>query len=169
MIIHIWCDCEKSLKLINGMCLLFLVSFPRRLKALDTKRKSEHLALLLYVFTFGVCDINAHNIAIMRCSYEWICAPPAGQRRTCSSISLIALIFLVILQLEMEKLTRVSTISGRTMFCHLDAPANAISVCRDATQVKTQAKGANLIFLLKSIFFCYGSQCKNILCVFYII
>lgn len=36
----------------------------------------------------------------------------------------------------MEKMTKVSTISGRTMFCHLDAPANAISVCRDATQVK---------------------------------
>lgn len=149
------------------MCLLFLVSFPRRLKALDTKRKSEHLALLLYVFTFGVCDINAHNIGIMRCSYEWICAPPAGQRRTCSSISLIALIFLVILQLEMEKLTRVSTISGRTMFCHLDAPANAISVCRDATQVKIreklypQHKPKCPIRYFYSNLFCDGSHNQN--------
>ncbi|XP_014345019.1 GATOR2 complex protein WDR24 [Latimeria chalumnae] len=41
----------------------------------------------------------------------------------------------------MEKMARVTTalggsnITGRTMFCHLDAPANAISVCRDAAQV----------------------------------
>ncbi|XP_007903057.1 GATOR complex protein WDR24 isoform X2 [Callorhinchus milii] len=41
----------------------------------------------------------------------------------------------------MEKMSRVTTalsgvtITGRTMFCHLDAPANAISVCRDAAQV----------------------------------
>lgn len=43
---------------------------------------------------------------------------------------------------KMEKMSRVTTalsssntITGKTMFCHLDAPANAISVCRDATQV----------------------------------
>src|SRR4029434_10696326 len=41
----------------------------------------------------------------------------------------------------MEKMTRVNTVlgsasvGGKTMFCHLDAPANAISVCRDAAQV----------------------------------
>lgn len=41
----------------------------------------------------------------------------------------------------MEKMSRSgaalggAALSGRTMFCHLDAPANAISVCRDAAQV----------------------------------
>ncbi|NWQ63674.1 WDR24 protein, partial [Neopipo cinnamomea] len=41
-----------------------------------------------------------------------------------------------------------NTLSGRTMFCHLDAPANAISVCRDATQVVVAGRN---IFKIYSI------------------
>ncbi|XP_048408373.1 GATOR complex protein WDR24 isoform X3 [Stegostoma tigrinum] len=54
----------------------------------------------------------------------------------------------------MEKMARVttvlsgSTITGRTMFCHLDAPANAISVCRDAAQVVVAGRN---IFKIYSI------------------
>ncbi|XP_030625773.1 GATOR2 complex protein WDR24 [Chanos chanos] len=52
----------------------------------------------------------------------------------------------------MEKMTRASSggmISGRTMFCHLDAPANAISVCRDATQVVVAGRNIFKIFALE--------------------
>uniref|UniRef100_A0A671REB3 GATOR2 complex protein WDR24 n=1 Tax=Sinocyclocheilus anshuiensis TaxID=1608454 RepID=A0A671REB3_9TELE len=49
----------------------------------------------------------------------------------------------------MEKMTRVSTISGCTMFCHLDAPANAISVCRDATQVVVAGRNIFKIYGLE--------------------
>lgn len=55
----------------------------------------------------------------------------------------------------MEKMSRVttalgnSTISGRTMFCHLDAPANAISVCRDATQVVVAGRNIFKIYTLE--------------------
>ena len=54
----------------------------------------------------------------------------------------------------MEKMARVSTalggntLTGRTMFCHLDAPANAISVCRDAAQVVVAGRN---IFKIYSI------------------
>ncbi|NXG39736.1 WDR24 protein, partial [Dromaius novaehollandiae] len=41
-----------------------------------------------------------------------------------------------------------NTITGRTMFCHLDAPANAISVCRDAAQVVVAGRN---IFKIYSI------------------
>ncbi|NWU09900.1 WDR24 protein, partial [Cephalopterus ornatus] len=41
-----------------------------------------------------------------------------------------------------------NTLSGRTMFCHLDAPANAISVCRDAAQVVVAGRN---IFKIYSI------------------
>ncbi len=103
----------------------------------------------LWLYDCIAGDINApRNIASMS-----LCWP----ERNCSScfrhISSLSLCLLLCslsfspLQLEMEKMTRVSTISGCTMFCHLDAPANAISVCRDATQVKmrftTQAKVPN--------------------------
>ncbi|XP_056594885.1 GATOR complex protein WDR24 isoform X1 [Triplophysa dalaica] len=49
----------------------------------------------------------------------------------------------------MEKMTKVSTINGRTMFCHLDAPANAISVCRDATQVVVAGRNIFKIYGLE--------------------
>ncbi|CAB1312298.1 unnamed protein product [Coregonus sp. 'balchen'] len=55
----------------------------------------------------------------------------------------------------MEKMSRVTTalgssaISGRTMFCHLDAPANAISVCRDATQVVVAGRNIFKIYGLE--------------------
>lgn len=55
----------------------------------------------------------------------------------------------------MEKMSRVTTalgsntISGRTMFCHLDAPANAISVCRDATQVVVAGRNIFKIYALE--------------------
>lgn len=57
----------------------------------------------------------------------------------------------------MEKMSRVTTalgsssntISGRTMFCHLDAPANAISVCRDATQVVVAGRNIFKIYTLE--------------------
>lgn len=54
----------------------------------------------------------------------------------------------------MEKMARVTTalggnaLTGRTMFCHLDAPANAISVCRDAAQVVVAGRN---IFKIYSI------------------
>ncbi|XP_012515086.1 PREDICTED: WD repeat-containing protein 24 [Propithecus coquereli] len=54
----------------------------------------------------------------------------------------------------MEKMSRVttalggSTLTGRTMHCHLDAPANAISVCRDAAQVVVAGRS---IFKIYSI------------------
>ncbi|NXA37475.1 WDR24 protein, partial [Eudromia elegans] len=41
-----------------------------------------------------------------------------------------------------------NAITGRTMFCHLDAPANAISVCRDAAQVVVAGRN---IFKIYSI------------------
>ncbi|NXL91000.1 WDR24 protein, partial [Alectura lathami] len=41
-----------------------------------------------------------------------------------------------------------NTLTGRTMFCHLDAPANAISVCRDAAQVVVAGRN---IFKIYSI------------------
>ncbi|KAB5586616.1 hypothetical protein PHYPO_G00003730 [Pangasianodon hypophthalmus] len=50
---------------------------------------------------------------------------------------------------EMEKMASVSTISGRTMFCLLDAPANAISVCRDATQVVVAGRNIFKIFAIE--------------------
>lgn len=55
----------------------------------------------------------------------------------------------------MEKMSRVTTalsssaVSGRTMFCHLDAPANAISVCRDATQVVVAGRNIFKIYALE--------------------
>ncbi|XP_012587166.1 PREDICTED: WD repeat-containing protein 24 [Condylura cristata] len=55
----------------------------------------------------------------------------------------------------MEKMARVTTalagtaLTGRTMHCHLDAPANAISVCRDAAQVVVAGR---------SIFKIYGIE-----------
>ncbi|XP_016327401.1 WD repeat-containing protein 24-like [Sinocyclocheilus anshuiensis] len=49
----------------------------------------------------------------------------------------------------MEKMSRVSTIGGRTVFCHLDAPANAISVCRDATQVVVAGRNIFKIYGLE--------------------
>ncbi|KAG8145498.1 hypothetical protein E2320_012023 [Naja naja] len=54
----------------------------------------------------------------------------------------------------MEKMARVTTalggntITGRTMCCHLDAPSNAISVCRDAAQVVVAGRN---IFKIYSI------------------
>lgn len=56
---------------------------------------------------------------------------------------------------NMEKMSRVTTalsssaVSGRTMFCHLDAPANAISVCRDATQVVVAGRNIFKIYALE--------------------
>ncbi|KFW87675.1 WD repeat-containing protein 24, partial [Phalacrocorax carbo] len=41
-----------------------------------------------------------------------------------------------------------NALMGRTMFCHLDAPANAISVCRDAAQVVVAGRN---IFKIYSI------------------
>ncbi|NXG49363.1 WDR24 protein, partial [Psilopogon haemacephalus] len=41
-----------------------------------------------------------------------------------------------------------ASLAGRTMFCHLDAPANAISVCRDAAQVVVAGRN---IFKIYSI------------------
>ncbi|NXQ04665.1 WDR24 protein, partial [Vidua macroura] len=41
-----------------------------------------------------------------------------------------------------------NALTGRTMFCHLDAPANAISVCRDAAQVVVAGRN---IFKIYSI------------------
>ncbi|NWU90806.1 WDR24 protein, partial [Upupa epops] len=41
-----------------------------------------------------------------------------------------------------------NTLAGRTMYCHLDAPANAISVCRDAAQVVVAGRN---IFKIYSI------------------
>ncbi|NWT18289.1 WDR24 protein, partial [Vireo altiloquus] len=41
-----------------------------------------------------------------------------------------------------------NVLTGRTMFCHLDAPANAISVCRDAAQVVVAGRN---IFKIYSI------------------
>ncbi|XP_058254074.1 GATOR complex protein WDR24 isoform X2 [Hemibagrus wyckioides] len=49
----------------------------------------------------------------------------------------------------MEKMASVGTVSGRTMFCLLDAPANAISVCRDATQVVVAGRNIFKIFALE--------------------
>uniref|UniRef100_A0A3B3UYQ3 GATOR2 complex protein WDR24 n=1 Tax=Poecilia latipinna TaxID=48699 RepID=A0A3B3UYQ3_9TELE len=55
----------------------------------------------------------------------------------------------------MEKMSRVTTalgsssITGRTMFCHLDAPANAISVCRDAAQVVVAGRNIFKIYALE--------------------
>ncbi|XP_072228931.1 GATOR2 complex protein WDR24 [Leuresthes tenuis] len=55
----------------------------------------------------------------------------------------------------MEKMSRVTTalssnaISGRTMFCHLDAPANAISVCRDASQVVVAGRNIFKIYTIE--------------------
>ncbi|XP_076154666.1 GATOR2 complex protein WDR24 [Alosa pseudoharengus] len=55
----------------------------------------------------------------------------------------------------MEKMTRVSTalgsaaVGGKTMFCHLDAPANAISVCRDAGQVVVAGRNIFKIYALE--------------------
>ncbi|XP_041134014.1 GATOR complex protein WDR24-like isoform X1 [Polyodon spathula] len=59
------------------------------------------------------------------------------------------------LQQKMEKMARVTTalgsntISGCTMFCHLDAPANAISVCRDAAQVVVAGRNIFKIYALE--------------------
>ncbi|KAK6476233.1 GATOR complex protein WDR24 isoform X2 [Huso huso] len=56
---------------------------------------------------------------------------------------------------KMEKMARVTTalgsntISGCTMFCHLDAPANAISVCRDAAQVVVAGRNIFKIYALE--------------------
>ncbi|XP_028823018.1 GATOR2 complex protein WDR24 isoform X2 [Denticeps clupeoides] len=55
----------------------------------------------------------------------------------------------------MEKMTRVSaglgsaSVAGKTMFCHLDAPANAISVCRDAAQVVVAGRNIFKIYTLE--------------------
>nr|XP_006637123.1 PREDICTED: WD repeat-containing protein 24 [Lepisosteus oculatus]XP_015215489.1 PREDICTED: WD repeat-containing protein 24 [Lepisosteus oculatus]XP_015215490.1 PREDICTED: WD repeat-containing protein 24 [Lepisosteus oculatus] len=55
----------------------------------------------------------------------------------------------------MEKMARVTTalgsttITGRTMFCHLDAPANAISVCRDAAQVVVAGRNIFKIYAVE--------------------
>ncbi|MGH0183901.1 UNVERIFIED_CONTAM: hypothetical protein FKN15_019485 [Acipenser sinensis] len=57
--------------------------------------------------------------------------------------------------MNMEKMARVTTalgsntISGCTMFCHLDAPANAISVCRDAAQVVVAGRNIFKIYALE--------------------
>lgn len=103
---------------------------------LKGKRKCELLTLFMYVFTFiakcirwDKCTSNLEMFVLMNLSST--CWP----EKELQQLHLSHLLFLCILQLEMEKMTKVSTISGRTMFCHLDAPANAISVCRDATQV----------------------------------
>lgn len=55
----------------------------------------------------------------------------------------------------MEKMSRVSTalsgsaLTGRTMHCHLDAPANAISVCRDAVQVVVAGRSIFKIYAIE--------------------
>ncbi|XP_072916489.1 GATOR2 complex protein WDR24 isoform X3 [Hemitrygon akajei] len=55
----------------------------------------------------------------------------------------------------MDKMARVTTalsgtaFTGRTMFCHLDAPANAISVCRDAAQVVVAGRNIFKIYSLE--------------------
>ncbi|XP_039632324.1 GATOR complex protein WDR24 [Polypterus senegalus] len=55
----------------------------------------------------------------------------------------------------MEKMARVTTalgsnaVSGRTMFCHLDAPSNAISVCRDAAQVVVAGRNIFKIYAIE--------------------
>ncbi|XP_077305683.1 GATOR2 complex protein WDR24 [Lithobates pipiens] len=55
----------------------------------------------------------------------------------------------------MEKMARVTTalggntLTGRTMFCHLDAPANAISVCRDAAQVVVAGRNIFKIYSME--------------------
>nr|XP_055195791.1 GATOR complex protein WDR24 isoform X2 [Nyctereutes procyonoides] len=55
----------------------------------------------------------------------------------------------------MEKMSRVSTalgggaLTGRTMHCHLDAPANAISVCRDAAQVVVAGRSIFKIYAIE--------------------
>lgn len=69
-------------------------------------------------------------------------------------VHLLHLVFLVCIR-NMEKMSRVTTalsssaVSGRTMFCHLDAPANAISVCRDATQVVVAGRNIFKIYALE--------------------
>lgn len=65
------------------------------------------------------------------------------------------IIVIIFCNRNMEKMSRVTTalgsnaISGRTMFCHLDAPANAISVCRDATQVVVAGRNIFKIYALE--------------------
>ncbi|XP_012910762.1 GATOR complex protein WDR24 isoform X2 [Mustela putorius furo] len=55
----------------------------------------------------------------------------------------------------MEKMSRVTTalggsaLTGRTMHCHLDAPANAISVCRDAAQVVVAGRSIFKIYAIE--------------------
>ncbi len=91
--------------------------------------------LLLYGWRYNA----PRNIASMSlCWPERNCSSCFRHISSLSLFTPLFALFLSVLQLEMEKMTRVSTIGGCTMFCHLDAPANAISVCRDATQVKTR-------------------------------
>ncbi|KAM4602311.1 GATOR2 complex protein WDR24 [Discoglossus pictus] len=55
----------------------------------------------------------------------------------------------------MEKMARGTTalggntLTGRSMFCHLDAPANAISVCRDAAQVVVAGRNIFKIYSME--------------------
>ncbi|KAK1344645.1 hypothetical protein QTO34_013343 [Cnephaeus nilssonii] len=55
----------------------------------------------------------------------------------------------------MEKMSRVTTalsssaLTGHTMHCHLDAPANAISVCRDAAQVVVAGRSIFKIYAIE--------------------
>ncbi|XP_076998407.1 GATOR2 complex protein WDR24 isoform X3 [Tamandua tetradactyla] len=55
----------------------------------------------------------------------------------------------------MEKMSRVTTalggnaLTGRTMHCHLDAPANAISVCRDAAQVVVAGRSIFKVYAIE--------------------
>ncbi|KAG2455699.1 WDR24 protein, partial [Polypterus senegalus] len=42
-----------------------------------------------------------------------------------------------------------NAVSGRTMFCHLDAPSNAISVCRDAAQVVVAGRNIFKIYAIE--------------------
>lgn len=98
-----------------------------------SKRKCEPLTLFMYFFLHFLLNVlDEINAPPTMCCWISTCWPG----KELQQLHFSHLLFLCVLQLEMEKMTRVSTISGRTMFCHLDAPANAISVCRDATQVK---------------------------------
>ncbi|XP_071975805.1 GATOR2 complex protein WDR24 [Engystomops pustulosus] len=55
----------------------------------------------------------------------------------------------------MEKMARVTTalggntLTGRTMFCHLDAPSNAIGVCRDASSVVVAGRNIFKIYTME--------------------
>uniref|UniRef100_A0A2K5ZW51 GATOR2 complex protein WDR24 n=1 Tax=Mandrillus leucophaeus TaxID=9568 RepID=A0A2K5ZW51_MANLE len=56
------------------------------------------------------------------------------------------------LDLKMSRVTTAlggSVLTGRTMHCHLDAPANAISVCRDAAQVVVAGRSIFKIYAIE--------------------